>query len=226
MKICIDAGHNHSGFDTGAAANGLKEQDVTFKIAELLKQKLEKAGLQAIMTREKNTTNLGSSVSTSIAKRAEISNKNHCDYFVSLHCNAGGGTGTEVLIYKKGGKAEQLAEKILTSLTALLPLRNRGVKEANLGVLRDTDCPAVLAETAFLDHPSDASLLKQKEEVFADAVFRGILEYANIPFEPSIQDIKTYLAQKWNLSQPEEVFRLLDTHPYRDTLYQKIYESY
>ncbi len=226
MKICIDAGHNHSGFDTGAAANGLKEQDVTFKIASLLKQKLEKAGVQTVMTRKTDTDNLGNSVSTSIAKRVAISNENNCDYYVSLHCNAGGGTGTEVLIYKKGGKAEQLAKKILTALTTQLPLQNRGVKEANLGVLRNTDCPAVLVETAFLDHPSDASLLKQKEEAFANAVCRGILEYTNIPFVPSIQDIKAHLTQKWNLSQPEEVFRLLDTHPYRDTLYQKIYESY
>lgn len=226
MKICIDAGHNHSGFDTGATANGLKEQDITFRIALLLQKKLEKAGVNTVMTRKTNTENLGSSVSTSIARRVAISNKNNCDYFVSLHCNAGGGTGTEVLVYKKGGNASQLAEKILTSLTTLLPLQNRGIKEANLGVLRDTDCPAVLVETAFLDHPADAALLQQKEDVFANAVFRGILEYANIPFTLPTDDIKTFLAEKWNLSHPEEVFRLLDTHPYRDTLYQKIYESY
>ena len=29
MKICIDAGHNHSGWDTGASGNGLREQDIT-----------------------------------------------------------------------------------------------------------------------------------------------------------------------------------------------------
>lgn len=37
MRICIDAGHNYSGFDTGALGNGLREQDITFKIADKLK---------------------------------------------------------------------------------------------------------------------------------------------------------------------------------------------
>ena len=37
MKICIDAGHNYSKYDTGASGNGLREQDITFKIADMLK---------------------------------------------------------------------------------------------------------------------------------------------------------------------------------------------
>lgn len=226
MKICIDAGHNHSGFDTGAVANGLREQNITFQIASLLKNKLEKAGIETVMTREQQTQNLGTSVSQSIAKRAEISNRERCDYFVSIHCNAGGGTGTEVLVLKKGGKAELLAEKILWQLTSLLPLRNRGVKEANLGVLRDTVCPAVLVETAFLDHSGDASLLQQRDSDFAQAIFLGLLEQLGISHQVSLSEMKETIAKKWGLSHPEEVFRLLDTHPYREDLYRKIYESY
>lgn len=226
MKICIDAGHNHSGCDTGAMANGLKEQDITFQIASLLKNKLEKAGMKTVMTRERQTQNLGTSVSESIAKRAALSNREGCDYFVSIHCNAGGGTGTEVLVVKKGGKAEQLAEKILGCLTSLLPLRNRGVKEANLGVLRDTVCPAVLVETAFLDHHGDASLLKQRASDFAQAIFSGIAEQLGISHQVSLSQMKETISEKWGLSHPEEVFCLLDTHPYREDLYRKIYESY
>ena len=33
MKIYLDPGHNHSGADTGACGNGLKEQDITWLIA-------------------------------------------------------------------------------------------------------------------------------------------------------------------------------------------------
>lgn len=226
MKICIDAGHNYSGFDTGAVGNGLREQDVTFQIATLLKKQLELSGIQIVMTRETATQNLGSSVVTSLAKRAAISNEAGCDYFVSLHCNAGGGTGSEVLVLKKGGKAEQLATSILAALTSALPLRSRGVKEANLAVLRDTVSPAVLVEMAFLDHSGDAALLKQNGPLFATAIADGMLQYLGISSTVSIESIKEKLAEKWGLSHPEEVFRLLDQHPYREELYRKIYTSY
>ena len=117
MKICIDAGHNHSGWDTGASANGLREQNITWQIASHLQKQLEHHGIKTVMTREKSTQNLGTSVNSSLKKRAEIANREGCNYFVSVHCNAGGGTGTEVLVVKKGAKSEQLATKILSALT-------------------------------------------------------------------------------------------------------------
>ena len=40
MKIFIDAGHNDSGYDTGAQGNGIREQDVTYAIAKKLSEKL------------------------------------------------------------------------------------------------------------------------------------------------------------------------------------------
>ncbi|MBO5407832.1 MAG: N-acetylmuramoyl-L-alanine amidase [Clostridia bacterium] len=226
MKLCIDAGHNYSGFDTGATGNGLKEQNITFPVCQFLKNKLEQAGITVVMTRETLTQNLGTSVNSSLKKRAEISNNEKCDYFISIHCNAGGGTGTEVLILKRGGQAEQLAKPVLQSIVSRFNLRNRGVKESNLSVLRNTDCPAILVELAFIDHPSDAVLLKNQQEAFADAVFLGVMEYLGLPVSSESANIRSFLTQKWNLSHPDAVFALLDSHPYASDLYQKIYESY
>ena len=45
MKIFIDQGHNPRGTDTGAAYNGLKEQDVTFTIGKLLADRLRRIGI-------------------------------------------------------------------------------------------------------------------------------------------------------------------------------------
>lgn len=226
MKICIDAGHNHSGWDTGAQANGLKEQDVAYKIAVLLRQELQNHGIKTVMTRESATQNLGNSVNSSLKKRAELSNRENCDYFVSIHCNAGGGTGTEVLVIKKGGMAEKLANNVLLALTEKGTLRSRGVKEANLLVLRETDCPAILVETAFLDHPSDALLLKNKPEEFAAAIALGIFRFLGITPKDQLESLKNQLSEKWKLSDTEAVFRLLDQHPYRKDLYEKLLKSY
>lgn len=226
MKICIDAGHNHSGFDTGAQANGLKEQDITFNIALLLQKKLQKHGIQTVMTRSVQTQNLGDSVNSSLKKRAQISNRENCDYFVSIHCNAGGGTGCEVFVIQKGGQAEKLAAAVLSELVGTFPLRSRGVKEGNLLVLRETDCPAILVETAFIDHPTDAALLKNRQEDFAQAIALGILKHCNIPITDNLADIKEQLSEKWNLDNSAAVFALLDQHPYQKDLYEKLLKSY
>ena len=226
MKICIDAGHNHSGWDTGAVANGLKEQDITYDIALSVSKLLSQHGIKTVLTRESATQNLGTTVNSSLKKRAEHSNREQCDYFISLHCNAGGGTGTEVLVIKKGGKAEKLAEAVLLELTGKLPLRSRGVKEANLLVLRETDCPAILVETAFLDHPSDAGLLKTKPEEFASAIAFGILGFLGISPIDELQTVKAKLSEKWGLTDSKAVFTLLDQHPYRKDLYEKLLKSY
>lgn len=226
MKICIDPGHNHSGWDTGALANNLREQDITYKIACSLQKKLESHGIQTVLTRQAATQNLGSSVQSSLKKRVEISNNQMCDYFVSIHCNAGGGTGTEVLVIKKGAKAEQLAKAVLEALTSRLSLVSRGVKEANLLVLRATNCPAILVETAFLDHPKDAKRLKSETEKFSEAIAAGILGFLGITATDALQNTKKALAEKWGLSDAQAVFALLDQHPYREELYEKLLKSY
>jgi len=176
MKICIDAGHNCSGFDTGAVGNGLREQDVTFEISSKLKALLKKAGADVVMTREAVTDSVGKNAKDSINERVKIANTCLCDYFISIHCNAGGGTGTETLILGAGGKAEKLAKAVQKEITQKLKLADRGVKiRKDLGVLKYTNMPAVLVETAFIDNKSDADILKNKTDEIAEAVCDAIL---------------------------------------------------
>ncbi|MBQ2896752.1 MAG: N-acetylmuramoyl-L-alanine amidase, partial [Clostridia bacterium] len=178
---CIDAGHNYSGFDTGATGNGLMEQDVTFKIADKLKNLLINSGISVTMTRSNITDNVGINAKDSINQRARLANSTKCDYFVSIHCNAGGGTGAETLICGLGGKAEKLAKKVQSKIVKNLALFDRGVKvRADLGVLRLTDMPAILVETAFIDNQKDAKLLKENINDFAKAIFEGICEFLEI----------------------------------------------
>lgn len=175
MKIFIDAGHNYSGRDTGASGFGLREEVVSFEIADQLRRLLENAGHVIKMSRNSATDNVGDSVSDSINGRVNMANRWGADLFLSIHCNAGGGEGTETLVYCKEGRAAAFAERIQDAVIKCLETKDRGVKaRPDLGVLKLTKCTAVLVETAFIDHESDAWLLKNRVEQFAQAIFEGV----------------------------------------------------
>jgi N-acetylmuramoyl-L-alanine amidase len=55
-----------------------------------------------------------------------------------------------------------------------LDIRNRGVRQAGLKVLKGLHMPAVLVEMAFLSNPREEELLQDPQ--FQNAVVRGIIE--------------------------------------------------
>jgi len=80
-KVVIDPGHG--GKDPGAIGyHGLKEKDVTLKLAKLLKQKLEtKLGCQVLLTRYSDKF-------IPLEERTALANRVKADLFISIHCNA------------------------------------------------------------------------------------------------------------------------------------------
>ena len=80
-KVVVDPGHG--GRDPGAIGyKGLKEKDITLKLAYLLKKKLETdLGCKVILTRYRDKF-------VSLERRAAIANRHKADLFISLHCNA------------------------------------------------------------------------------------------------------------------------------------------
>lgn len=185
MKICIDAGHNFSEFDTGASGNGLREQDVTFLISQKLNYLLKDTDIGVVCTRPFLEKILGrDTVTSSLKARCDISNYNNCDLFISIHCNSAenpDATGTETYIMAEGGMAEVLANKVHNKIVERFGLADRGViANPTLYVLRKTDAPAMLIETAFLSNKNDAYLLAHKFNDFAIAIYEGICEYLEI----------------------------------------------
>ena len=96
---------------------GVYEQDVCTDIGELLQARLVACGIDAVMA-DKGST---------MAQRVDWANKNGVDYYICLHTNAGGGTGTECLYYNHplSIKANQL---VYDELTKLYPSK-RGLKD-------------------------------------------------------------------------------------------------
>lgn len=199
MKIYLDAGHNYSGIDTGSVGNGLREQDITYYIAVKVQRILESKGVNVMMSRNKLTDNVISSgtVNDSLKARYTAANNWGADVFVSIHCNAGGGTGCEVYCYNKSGKSEILAKDILNGMLWNTDLRSRGVKiNPGLSVIKNTNMPAALVETAFIDNAADAEILGSEDgqTIIAKGIAEGIMEYLGVDYaDNSAEKIKQEL---------------------------------
>lgn len=164
MRIFINPGHG--GEDPGACGNGLREVDVALNIGRRVENYLRAVGYDVKLFQFDGLDVICADC-----------NAWGADLFVSIHCNAGGGTGTETFHAGLSAESKRLAELIQKQIVNSLPVVNRGVKIANHFVTKYTDCPAVLVETAFIDSPDDAKLLVDREDDFARAIARGITDY-------------------------------------------------
>lgn len=169
MKICLDYGHTLNGIDSGAVGCGYREQDCTRELGKIVKAKLESLGHIVYAT---NVDGNVSSVSDSMCKRYNVANNNNVDLCVSLHFNAGGGTGSEIFTYNAKDVAG--ASKILSKFNAL-GYRNRGIKAGNnLAMIIKPKAPAMLIEVCFIDTQADMDLYASKKEELANAIVEGI----------------------------------------------------
>lgn len=185
-KIYLDQGHGRP-VDSGAvnAKEGLVEADLNLKISNYVEEHLNEnyTGFEIKNTRKDNKTFL------SLAERANKANAFGADAFMSIHVNAGGGTGYESFIYEgtKSQKTIELQKIVNEKAVAAAKKYGLGVhgyaeKRDNLAVLRRTNMSAVLTEIGFIDS-KDAELLK-KEAFLKDmgiAYAEGLAEYLELP---------------------------------------------
>ena len=145
MKIVINGSHTKFGKGTGAV--GLLNESVeTRKIAYHLMYLLASTKHEVIpAVFDKSSNNLKDAV--------ELSNSKNADLFISIHLNAGGGTGAECYTWK-GNKVKQAAS-ILTNLEKI-GFKNRGIKNgSHLYVIKNTKATAILVECCFVDNTKD-----------------------------------------------------------------------
>ena len=183
IVVALDPGHDAN--DAGAQGFGLREEDLTLKIANYCKEELEQySGVSVYMTRTTaacpyNCTSAGSC----IAQRAQAAAAAGAQIFVSFHLNASvssSANGAEIIVpnynwkYEVGAQGHALAEKILTELTAL-GLTNRGIysKDTTInerypdGSLSDyfsvmiynkeNGIPGIIVEHAFISNSGDVN---------------------------------------------------------------------
>ncbi|MDS1030476.1 N-acetylmuramoyl-L-alanine amidase [Bacillota bacterium LX-D] len=177
--IVIDPGHGsiQSGgsSDPGARGpSGLFERDVVLNVSLKVKELLEAKGAKVIMTRTGNTY-------LTLKGRAEVANKNNAQIFVCIHCNAStsrSANGTATYYYAQGSLSTQreirqrLASTVQEQLVKAIGRKNRGIVEANFAVLRYTNVPSILVETAFISNYEEEALLAKSD--FQDKIAVGI----------------------------------------------------
>lgn len=176
--IFLNAGHDILK-DSGAVNStwGVTEAQIVRTVTYMVEMRLREAGHRVLTMQQDNLCGESGPYSESVCGKA---NSWGADIFVSIHCNSAWtnlATGTETYCWALGGEGSLLAQKIQDHIVVDLEMANRGVREANYIVLRETSMPAVLVELGFINNTNDVAKLCSRKEDFAKAVADGILEY-------------------------------------------------
>ena len=172
VKIFIDAGHG--GSDSGAVGNGLQEKNLTLDICKRIA-----AGLKAY----ENVTVIMSRTDDSfpsLADRTKQANNANADLLLSVHINSGAATARGFESYTYSGTSGSTIAyqnvmhlEIFNGAYKATGVPDRGKKQANFHMLRESKMKAILTENLFISNAADAKLL-------ADADFRQKIAQGHI----------------------------------------------
>ena len=165
MKFNVHGGHNSHSTGASKYLNELTEdRKVKNEVIRLLKAQGH--------TVYDCTDDSGKSQSANLSNIVKKCNAHDVDLDISIHLNAGGGTGVEVWGYDSG--INDVAKRVCSKISDVLGIKNRGVKYSkDLYVLRNTRAKAILIECCFVDSKTDKE--KWDANKCAKAIVEGVL---------------------------------------------------
>ena len=169
--------YGHGGKDSGAILGNRKESSDVLSIGKEVAVEMRRHGVVVDETRTNDST-------LSLRDRSSFENRKAYDYFVSFHRNAFNkkAHGVETFTYSHSSKkANELATKVQNNLVAL-GFTDRGTKEANFHVLRETKSPAILVEMGFIDNAEDNKIFDCKRNEIVKVITQAILSQLNIKY--------------------------------------------
>lgn len=172
--IVIDAGHG--GRDSGAvsADNSIFEKDITLSTAILLRNRLQDAGANVILSRSSDEF-------VSLDDRVITGHNYQADLFISLHYDAievaNSMSGTTTYYYSESNL--ELANTVNRYLAQLGPLNNNGVRHGNYYVLRANKQPSILLELGYMNSDIDIQHIDTiaYQSTIVEAVYQALREY-------------------------------------------------
>ncbi|WP_298393310.1 N-acetylmuramoyl-L-alanine amidase [Flavobacterium sp.] len=188
--VVIDPGHGY-GATTSNNPDGRTATEIETALAVGLKTRtLIQNSCTSWTVQMTRTTNLNSWIS--VTQRATMSNNWNADRLLSIHCNAGGGTGTETFYCTTDDTTTApdiaFAQKIQADMVTNGAFNNRRCVEDNsflgyhLGVLRYSNATGCLNEIGFVDNTADAAKLTSDSwrDSFAQAYFNSLKSSLNL----------------------------------------------
>jgi N-acetylmuramoyl-L-alanine amidase len=181
LLIYLDAGHG--GKDSGAIGNGIKEKDIVLDIVKRMAAGLKAYDCDVMLSRDTD-------VFLTLDERTSKANAAKADVFVSVHINSAVNTtarGFESYIYPNAGAAtvafqNVMHQEILRQIQGVNGFDDRGKKQANFAVLRQSAMKAMLTENMFISNAADAALLKSDEfkQKVAQGHINGLEKYLGL----------------------------------------------
>lgn len=171
------------GGATGTTSR-VPEHVVTLRIALLVKNKLQSAGVSVVMTRERADVNLSN------RERAEIANKARAGLFLRIHADGSTNAALQgISVLYPGSNAwtapirdgSLRAARLIKSTTVAATGRpDRGlVARSDLTGFNWSKVPAILIEVGFLSNPEEDRLLNQAsfQDKLATGIAAGVVDY-------------------------------------------------
>lgn len=188
-KIMLDPGHG-GRFQGAIGQTGLKEKDVNLDVSLELQEDLVELGAEVRLTRSTDTEVLpGGSLRDDLQARCTPANDWPADLFISVHSNSNTNSnvnGTEVYHARNASSRSKVVGRLIHQhMVDELGLKDNGLRAADFYVLKNTDMPAVLVETAYISNAGDEAKLGDEtfRENTAHSIARGVRDYFTLENE-------------------------------------------
>mgnify|MGYP001027335841 FL=1 len=187
ITVCVAPGHG--GYDGGARGQdtGALEKDVNLAVALCLRQALQDAGAQVILTRETDTALAGEGAQR---KRRDLQQRvdtaSGAQVFLSIHMNeyrTRAESGPQVF-YRAGQDDSRLLAGALQAqlIAGLAPARQRSAHTGEYYLLEHLQIPAVLVECGFLSNAAEEQKLLDPayQQRVAQAICAGVTDFVQL----------------------------------------------
>ncbi|MGO5358852.1 N-acetylmuramoyl-L-alanine amidase [Anaerofustis sp. LCP19S3_F7] len=175
-KYLIYINPGHGGVDSGAVRKSAgkilaKESDMNLSVSKYLMEYLKQMGFKTAITRTGDYY-------MSLADRAKKANNAKADLYVSVHFNAGGGDGLELIVNPSSEKGYKLATYLNNSVVKETVQNFRRYIKRDDADVTYSNMPAVIIEGCFMDS-ADFYLINtiSKRQKLAMVYAKGIKSY-------------------------------------------------
>lgn len=182
------------------AVGNTNEQEQCRKIAAALEKELDRCGF-----------NSKAGMNGTMYSRVYESNEFGADLHLPIHTNACDGkvSGLRIMVYKKGGEAEQIAKAIMEALAPITPGASDGISEyPGLYEVKNSNAVCVYIEVGFHDNPEEAKWIIDNTQNIAEAICKGLCSHYGVTYVPGEQTV--YRVQVGAFLQKRNALRLRD----------------